>query len=158
MAEPLHVSRRYALLAAALLAPSVCLAQTTPLATGDTTSCFAQPRVQRDSARPPVSRERAGAQGGARGADIILLASVSARELRFYSQPRISVRLCGGLDSVRVVERRNLPERVVPGVTYRDVHVAVEIVGHILAECLRGDPAACGPAADTTRPAPRRPR
>jgi hypothetical protein len=158
MTEPAHVLRRYGLLAAALLLPSVGRAQARPLAPGDTTSCFARPRVQPDSAQTPVARERAGVQGGARGADIILLASVSARELRFNSEPRVRVRLCGGLDSVRVVERRNLPERVVPGVTYRDVYVAVEIVGHILAECLRGDAAACGPAADTTRPTPRRPR
>ena len=75
----------------------------------------------------------------------------------------MSVRLCGGFDSVRVVERRNLPERVVPGVTYRDVPVAVEILGHIYADCLReglasGRSAPCPRAADSVRTAPRRPR
>ena len=68
---------------------------------------------------------------------IVLFASASAREVRFASQPRIRVRLCGGvLDSVRVVERRNLPDTVQPGMTYRDVYIAVEILGHLNAECL----------------------
>jgi hypothetical protein len=132
----------------------------------DTADCFAQPRVRPDSAAPGAARGvRADtARGGAaRGADVILIASVSARELRFQSQPRISVRLCGGLDSVRVVERRNLPERVVPGVTYRDVYVAVEILGHVYADCLReslagGRASGCPTATDTTRATPRRPR
>src|SRR5438874_1905038 len=43
----------------------------------------------RDSAPPPR-------QIGAGAPDIILRASVSAREVRFASQPHISVRLCGG--------------------------------------------------------------
>lgn len=57
--------------------------------------------------------------------------------MRFASQPRIQVELCGGvLDSVRVLERRNLPDPVQAGVTYRDVFIAVEILGHLNAECL----------------------
>ena len=68
---------------------------------------------------------------------IVLYASASAREVRFAAQPRIVVRLCGAIaDSVHVIERRNLPERVQPGVTYRDVFIAVEILGHLNAECL----------------------
>ena len=39
-------------------------------------------------------------------------------------------------DSVHVVERRNLPDPVQPGSTYRDVFIAVEILGHLNAECL----------------------
>jgi hypothetical protein len=35
-----------------------------------------------------------------------------------------------------VIERRNLPDPVQPGVTYRDVFIAVEILGHLNAECL----------------------
>jgi hypothetical protein len=46
------------------------------------------------------------------------------------------VRLCGGLDSVHVVERRNLPDPVVAGHTYRDVYVAVEIFGRLNADCI----------------------
>lgn len=69
--------------------------------------------------------------------DIILRASVSAKEIRFAQQPHISIRLCGGtLDSVRVVERRNLPTPVVAGTTYRDVYVAIEILGHLTGSCI----------------------
>lgn len=67
---------------------------------------------------------------------IALLASAEAREVRFAREPRVRVRLCGGLDSVRVVERRNLPRPVVAGQTYRNVYVAVEILGRLDAECL----------------------
>ncbi|HMC56371.1 MAG TPA: hypothetical protein VKH19_14415 [Gemmatimonadaceae bacterium] len=84
-------------------------------------------------------------------ATIVLFASASAREVRFQSQPRIVVRLCGAVtDSVHVVERRNLPERVQAGVTYRDVYIAVEIMGHLNADCLaRRIGVAGGPGAST---------
>jgi hypothetical protein len=161
-----------ALLAGALgLAPAPAVAQAPP---AEEPSCFAQPRAARDT----VTRSRPGAEGRATedsarvggAADVVLLASVSAREVRFQSQPRISVRLCGGLDSVRVVERRNLPQRIVPGVTYRDVYVAVEILGHVYADCLRAELAGGGRASpcaaasvrttrgDTARAEPRRPQ
>jgi hypothetical protein len=84
-----------------------------------------------------------GAQAGAadtsasRDPTIVLRADVSAREVRFAKQPEIRVTLVGGtLDSVRVLERRNLPERIVPGATYRDVYIAVEVIGKLHAECL----------------------
>lgn len=67
---------------------------------------------------------------------IALIASAEAREIRFARQPRVRVRLCGGLDSVRVVERRNLPRPVVAGQAYRDVYIAVEILGRVNAECV----------------------
>jgi hypothetical protein len=93
-------------------------------ARGDTTA--------RDTARAPGSTQSSGDNP-----TIVLRASVSAREVRFASQPRIEVRLCGGiLDSVKVLERRNLPDPVQPGVTYRDVFIAVEILGHLNAECI----------------------
>ena len=66
----------------------------------------------------------------------MLLAAASAREVTFAKQPEIRVRLCGGLDSLRVVERRNLPTPVVAGRTYRDVYVAVEIFGRLNADCI----------------------
>lgn len=68
--------------------------------------------------------------------DIAIIASASASEVRFARQPEIRVRLCGGFDSVRVLERRNLPERIVPGQAYRDVYIAVEVLGRIDAACL----------------------
>ena len=89
---------------------------------------------------PSVARDTARANASVtdgRGPAIVLYASASAREVRFAAQPRIVVRLCGGvMDSVRVLERRNLPDPVQPGVTYRDVFVAVEILGHLNASCI----------------------
>lgn len=82
---------------------------------------------------------------------IILRASASAQEVRFASQPRIVVRLCGGtLDSVHVIERRNLPSPVVAGTTYRNVYVAVEILGHLDAACIASKLGAGGSAPTPT--------
>jgi hypothetical protein len=78
------------------------------------------------------------AVGGARNgaADIVLLVGVHADEVRFATQPNVRVRLCWGGDTVRVVQRDNLPSPVVAGTTYRNVYVAVELVGRVNAECL----------------------
>jgi hypothetical protein len=119
-------------------------APTNRLSQADTSACpsaavptsgGAQPTPPRDSARPPGGGRESSA--ASENATIILRASASAREVRFAAQPRIVVRLCGAVtDSVRVVERRNLPDRVQPGTTYRDVYIAVEILGHLNAQCL----------------------
>jgi hypothetical protein len=76
--------------------------------------------------------------GGARTGpgDIILRAAVQAEQLRFGAQPRVRVRLCWAGDTLRVVQRDNLPSPVVAGTTYRNVYVAVELIGRLNAECL----------------------
>jgi hypothetical protein len=99
-----------------------------------------------DSARTvpnnPATRNRSDtasfAVGGARNgaADIVLLVGVHADQVRFAKQPNVRVRLCWGGDTVRVVQRDNLPSPVVAGTTYRNVYVAVELVGRVNAECL----------------------
>jgi hypothetical protein len=99
------------------------------------------------------------------GAAVRILASVTIAELRFDSRPRAAVRTtgCGGSSPVRVIERRNLPDRVEPGVTYRDVYVAVEILGRVEAACLSALAAdaalagICGAAAEDSARAPPRP-
>src|SRR6185503_14861499 len=68
--------------------------------------------------------------------DVVIFAAATAREVTFASQPDLRVRLCGGLDSVHVLERRNLPDPVVAGTTYRDVYVAVQIFGRLTADCI----------------------
>lgn len=98
-------------------------------------------------------------------ADVLIRASATIAELRFETQPQASARVtgCDAIGAVRVVERRNLPERVQPGVTYRDVTIAVEIVGRLEAACIAAlatDPGgagtACAPvSADTARAPPR---
>jgi hypothetical protein len=53
--------------------------------------------------------------------DIELGAAVKAKKLRFKRVPETDVRWTDGARSTS--ERRNLPEEVEPGVTYRDVEV-----------------------------------
>src|SRR6185436_12011122 len=65
-----------------------------------------------------------------------IFAEASAREVKFSAQPELRVRLAGGLDSIHVIERRNLPSPIVMGTTYRDVYVAVEIFGRVNADCI----------------------
>jgi hypothetical protein len=76
--------------------------------------------------------------GGARKGrgDVILLVGIHADEVRFAKQPHVRVRLCWGGDTLRVVQRDNLPSPIVPGTTYRNVYIAVELVGRLNAECL----------------------
>lgn len=104
------------------------------------------------------------AQGrdSASGPAIVIQTEVSAREVRFTKQPTIKVTLANGtVDSVRVIERHNLPDPVQPGVTYKDVTIAVEIIGRLNAECLSAQitrqtpPAHCtAQRPDTTRRSP----
>lgn len=108
-----------------------------------------------------------------RAPDVVIRASVSARELRFGSRPRATVRTLGclPLDTVIVTERVNLPDPVEPGVTYRDVRVGIEVRAHLSVLCLpalAADPAfaalcappsaSADPAAASPAPAPTPPR
>jgi hypothetical protein len=54
-----------------------------------------------------------------------LTAEVGARELRFHEAPETRVEFSGspGHESASGSDRRNLPQRVRPAVTYRDVQV-----------------------------------
>src|ERR671928_4165 len=76
--------------------------------------------------------------GGARTGNptIHLLVGVHADQLTFAKQPNVRVRLCWGGDTLRVVQRTNLPSPVVAGTTYRNVYVAGELIGGLKAECL----------------------
>jgi len=65
-------------------------------------------------------------------ADVEIGASVKAKRLRFREKPKTNVELHGEvhvpegpgeLQTTSGSERRNLPEEVEPGVTYRDVQV-----------------------------------
>jgi hypothetical protein len=83
---------------------------------------------------PPI-----GAANDSGGAPVVVIrARAQAEQIRFESRPEVRVRLtgCSLLDSVRVLERTNLPDPIQPGVTYRNVTVAVEILGHLNLQCL----------------------
>jgi hypothetical protein len=57
--------------------------------------------------------------------DIEIAAAATAKRLRFHKRPDTEVRFEGqpDIDCVSGSERENLPERVEPGVTYRDIRV-----------------------------------
>lgn len=96
-----------------------------------------RPAAAQTGLDPCPVRLAPAADSAARPPDVVLSASAQIRELRFQSQPQASIRLsgCPSLDSIRV-QRRNLPSPVEPGVTYRDVMVGVEAVGHLDVQCL----------------------
>lgn len=146
---------------AALVSGAVCIgvasgmsqAQTTVRADADQTTCGAllandsSAGIHLDPANAArradtTARDRAdsasfGIGGAPTGpADVILLVGVHADQVTFASQPHVRVRLCWGGDTLRVVQRDNLPSPVVPGTTYRNVYIAVELIGRINAECL----------------------
>ncbi len=86
---------------------------------------------------PRASSAQASASvDSAKRVAVVIFAEASAREVRFAKQPQLHVRISGGLDSVHVLERRNLPSPVVAGTTYRDVYIAVEIFGRVNSECI----------------------
>jgi hypothetical protein len=95
-----------------------------------------------------------------RAPDVLIVASATARQVRFESEPRIQVRLhgCEGLDSVVTTQRQNLPRPVQPGVTYQDVRVGVEIRAWLNVQCLpalaAADPALCAPVQIQTNAVP----
>jgi len=96
-----------------------------------------QPAPGADSARPRSDTVAASIGGARTGApDILFIALVHADEVRFATQPRVRVRLCWAGDTLTVVRRDNLPTPVVAGTTYRNVFVAVELLGRLNAECL----------------------
>jgi hypothetical protein len=106
--------------------PTACVAATGP--------DLAAPRADSAARGRDSTRKADSAQHTA----VYLFAAVEAQEVRFVGQPKICVRLNGDvqLDSVRVVGRRNITSPVVSGTTYRDVYVAVEILGRLNADCI----------------------
>jgi hypothetical protein len=108
--------------------------------------------TRRDTTARPRTDSASFAVGGARSgpADVMLLVGVHADEVRFASQPHLRVRLCWGGDTLRVVQRDNLPSPIVPGTTYRNVYIAVELIGRVNAECL-ANAIGVGPAQQGAR-------
>jgi len=156
------VERKLCLLTvvASLVIPAVALGQALTAQASDSGAACSWTDVVNDSGGRAPRTDTLGRRdsvtlgrgmASARQPDIRLFAAVSAKEVRFATQPHIRVRLCNGaLDSLHVLERRNLPSPVRAGTTYRDVYVAVEILGHLNALCLSGLITGQRPA-DTTR-------
>lgn len=93
--------------------------------------------TRRDSTAPRSDSASFGIGGARTGNPTIhLLVGVHADQVTFAKQPNVRVRLCFGGDTLRVVQRTNIPSPVVAGTTYRNVYVAVELIGRLNAECL----------------------
>ena len=105
---------------------------------GTTSECVAVAGPERASLDTARRLGTPTAKPDSTHAAVRVFAAVQASEVAFAREPRICVRLTGDarLDSVRVVGRKNLASPVVAGTTYRDVYVAVEILGHLNAECI----------------------
>lgn len=106
----------------------------------------AGPAVERTvSAQPSPDRETQGAAAGSvENADLAITARVTAGELLFRKVPDPRVGFTGRprRETVWEAERENLPERVQPGVTYRDIGITLRItsvfadIDRIVAEAL----------------------
>ena len=99
---------------------------------------LADTAVRRDTTTGARADRASFGIGGARTGNptIHLLVGVQADQVTFAKQPNVRVRLCWGGDTLRVVQRTNLPSPVVAGTTYRNVYVAVELIGRLNGECL----------------------
>jgi hypothetical protein len=71
-----------------------------------------------------------------RAADIEFVASIEAGELRFDEPPETDVRFFGepAHDSASGSDRTNLPEKVEPGVTYRNVRVDYRLATRLVED------------------------
>jgi hypothetical protein len=74
------------------------------------------------------------ASDDAAAADVEIVASAAADELRFDTQPKVRVSFpgTGERDSHQVTRRQNIDTPVQPGKTYRAVHVATRISSRLL--------------------------
>lgn len=142
-AAPNRIAIALVALAASFGSPGVVAAQQTPTARA-----------------PDAPRGCAPAAPDSTQVDVLIRASAHIDRLTFTSPPdaRVTVDGCDEGDRWRVVERRNLPDPVVVGETYRDVYVAAEFRARVDVRCLlapadAAEPAggcALNPAADTT--------
>ena len=98
----------------------------------DTTRLNATPNARSDSASFGIG----GARTGTTNPTVHLIVGVHADQVTFAKQPQVRVRLCWGGDTLKVVQRTNLPSPVVAGTTYRNVYVAVELIGRLNGQCL----------------------
>jgi hypothetical protein len=123
-------------------APTTAMTQATPQAAAPASSPNPVPAQS-----PSVPEE---------DADLVIIANVQAKELRFETVPNPNVEFPGQPQRATEwsAERTNLPRPVQPGVTYRDIGIRLKIVSRfadidrIVAEALGETP----PTDDTPQP------
>ena len=89
-----------------------------------------------------------------RAADIEFVASVAADELRFDEPPETDIQFFGepGHESTSDSERTNVPEKVKPGVTYRNVRVDYRLASRLAEPSGRPGDQARGGRPNDARP------
>ena len=94
---------------------------------------------QADCARVPLLNAPADSAAASAKPDMVLAFTVRAREVRFDSEPRLSVNFlgCPGLDSLVILRRENLPKPVQSGVTYNNVVISGELRSYFAQRCLQ---------------------
>jgi len=112
------------------------------------TFCFAlaaavRPQTPAPTPQTQSTQEQFGSDTS--GDDVLILANITAKELRFDIVPNTRVDFPGTKTrtNIWVTQRQNLPEQVQPGVTYHDVGLQLRIstrfadIEQILRDALR---------------------
>jgi len=83
----------------------------------------------------PATQEAQDTTGGVGTPAVDFSANVKARELRFEEVPETEVRIWGHPErnSISANERKNLPDEVQQGITYRNVSVRSRIASELVA-------------------------
>jgi hypothetical protein len=71
--------------------------------------------------------------------DVLFEGSVSAEEVRHVETPLTRVRVAGagGVEEQSQTDRKNIPERIEPGRTYRSVRVHRRVAGRLASDSER---------------------
>jgi hypothetical protein len=108
------------------------------------TSVKAQ-QTEKQTGNPAVKTSEAQKNEDVREGDVVIIANVTAKELKFEVVPNTSVEFPGKPEERKTVweaERDNLPDKIEPGVTYRNIGIRLRIVSRfadierIVAEAL----------------------
>lgn len=153
-AAPLHAQTRHTRTRNATTPARNTITQATHAPTTSTMATTQQTNAPASSSSDPTPAPSPSVPE--EDADLVIIANVQAKELRFETVPNPTVEFPGQprRDTEWSAERTNLPRPVQPGVTYRDIGIRLKIVSRfadidrIVAEALGETP----PTDDTSPP------
>ena len=105
-------------------------------------SASALAQTQQQILSPTTTTSENGTPTSPDAADLAITSTVTARELRFQVVPNSKIEFSGSPERITgwQTQRENLPKRVQPGVTYRNIGVHLEItsvfsdIDHIVSD------------------------
>lgn len=139
------MNRKFILLIVASLFSCLCAVSVSAQTGTRTGAPLPQPSPVQSNNRPEApAPQKDASQVPDESADILITATVTAKELRFEAVPNPTVEFPGKpkRDTVWDAERDNLPRPVEPGVTYRNIGIRLKIasrfadIERIVAEAL----------------------